>query len=155
MGALCLSTGREANRTNSAMRLAAAVTVVACLAGVVHGYGTGAPLNACGTLVPGHGVDFSTNTDYSLKVTEGQGFSTVTVSSVTGVPFKGFMVQAFDRNGNAVGAFAKAPQTIDCGGAPQSAATHDNPADKTSVSLEWVGPPGATLKAAVVKDFSN
>lgn len=113
---------------------------------------TGAPVEICGTMTPGHPFSpqggespyraFMQKTD----VTEGETVDILLTSPTSGPPFKGFLIEIHPVNGeNPVGTFNPDSdinaQGVACNGNANSAMTHRNLTLKTQVKLQWT-PPG-------------
>lgn len=140
---------------------------------MVLGYSTGAPVQTCYDMVPGHSgesfdplpymTNFNKDTIYSDDIL------TVTLSS-SNKPFKGFLFMAFKNdsasNGaQSIGTFSSITtndnnvQLMDCSPFYENAVTHANPDAKQTVSFEWIPPEGfdgyVTFKATFVEAFDK
>ncbi|KAL0273964.1 UNVERIFIED_CONTAM: hypothetical protein PYX00_006514 [Menopon gallinae] len=119
--------------------------VLATTLAVAYGYGGGAPVEACGDMVPQHHVaPQSTPFPYRISVSKSNIRSGEKVLvTISGKEFKGFFVQG--RVGDVpVGTFEPAPgvKLVDCGGSRGSGASHSDPNPKQQIALTWVAPPG-------------
>nr|CAH0100360.1 unnamed protein product [Daphnia galeata] len=117
----------------------------------IQGFPHGAPPQACGDMIPGHGVSAQQSTSPFMAIVSNMVAETGTPIMLELRPtdsrnnFKGYLVMAFDVNDNSqpIGTF-KQPNTgklIDCGNGRMNAATHSDSSTKTSVTLEWIPPP--------------
>ncbi|RDD38018.1 Ferric-chelate reductase 1 [Trichoplax sp. H2] len=122
------------------------IFVAAC-----NAFSTGAPLTACTNMIPGHSVASQTSTPpYTLTVSASSYTAsstlTLTITATSGGNFKGFFLQARAANSSntvAYGEFFNAPagaKTIACNDLANSAATHANSDQKTSISISWRAP---------------
>ncbi|XP_059479136.1 putative defense protein 3 isoform X2 [Neocloeon triangulifer] len=105
----------------------------------------GAPITACNSMAPVHGGSAQTGpAPYNVSATAIDA-QTVQVSIVAdaGVTFRGFFIQGRSVDTDtAVGSFAAAAdaKSIDCFSNLESASTHIDRTDKTSVSVIWTAP---------------
>ncbi|KAH8028949.1 hypothetical protein HPB51_020876 [Rhipicephalus microplus] len=127
----------------------------------VRGFPRGAPMSACRTMAPSHGlvVDVAgprvTLRAWLLPDTRS---ATVTMSG----RFRGFLVQARSKDDVRVlvpGRFTPTTgaRTLDCDNRDDSAITHLDNTEKTNVTAKWAAPPGwegsVVFKATVVKTY--
>ncbi|XP_068202196.1 defense protein l(2)34Fc-like isoform X2 [Palaemon carinicauda] len=157
---------RERNRSNTK----AGVTpeyergerylIVGCIVGYALAFPQGAPDSACGNHVPQHGgAPVKPNPGYSIDVSQpNNGVYTVTLSAQGNAPFSGYILQAFDSNGNSVGQFsvANSHSKVICNGAGVTH-TGENPNTTTAQFLWQGGNPGARIyfRATVVVSFAE
>ncbi|XP_065906599.1 putative defense protein 3 isoform X2 [Dysidea avara] len=142
----------------------------ALLITVVNSRSSGAPEDACGTttdIVPGHTgspqtspvpytVDLSTLT--GMMYTPGQTY-TITMRGGSDPNFRGFMIQGrVVADDSRTGMFASSGTNYQerCS---NTAATHTNANEKTSVALSWTAPPAGTgpirFRYAFVEAFAT
>lgn len=117
----------------------------------IQGSPNGAPLAACATMTPGHGVGGQQSVSpFTTDLLDGEtvlmdGSVRLELRPQNGVnSFKGFLVMAFDKTDESkpIGTF-KQPvdgKVIDCSGGVMNAVTHTNNLDKKSVTLDWTPP---------------
>ncbi|KAJ1524463.1 hypothetical protein ONE63_010960 [Megalurothrips usitatus] len=139
--------------------LALKIAVLVSAACLVHGYGSGAPPDACGDLVPQHHTDPQNSASpYKVRAATTKTPGTAVVSIKGPEPFKGFFVQC--RVGNTpVGKFINPPSNVklvDCGGGKATGATHNDKSEKSEINLTWKAPPNlkeeVTCRATVAKN---
>lgn len=127
-------------------------SILGCM--LVNGLPSGAPSTACSTIRPSHG----SNTPSSLPVpytvdlsafptrgyVPGQNYNIVLRGSSSNRDFKGFLVQGRVRASDSpAGSFGSGTNyQSQCTG--NSAATHTNRNEKTTVTLVWTAPPAGT-----------
>ncbi|XP_056379298.1 putative ferric-chelate reductase 1 [Hyla sarda] len=145
------------------------LTLLICLAGgldTVFGYSNGQISVACDSMLPSHsnGVPQSSVSPYNITVSN-KTFSpgdviTVTIQSVSGAAFKGFLLQAQSVGGNWItGTFSTTDsntQLLTCT-QPNSAVSHTSNSQKTKITASWTAPQGAgpvVFIATVVQSFS-
>ncbi|XP_060517207.1 putative defense protein Hdd11 [Cylas formicarius] len=139
-----------------------AITTLLSLAGAVWGYSGGAPESVCGDMIPKHPAD-PQKSPFPYKVTVDNGLvkpGQEVKITVTGKPFKGFIIQVRDANQKAVGSFLipaddKFMKAINCHTNKGSAATHKNSTDKSDITLVWKAPEAAgkyTVTATIAQD---
>nr|CAH0100363.1 unnamed protein product [Daphnia galeata] len=118
----------------------------------IGGSSTGAPTQACATMTPEHGFEpqlpisspFKTEIPAGNKVLMDEAVQLELRSQNSLVPFKGYLVMAFDQNNDTqpIGSF-KLPsdgQLIDCIGGVRNAATHKLNNAKQLATVDWVPP---------------
>ncbi|KAK3913715.1 Putative defense protein Hdd11-like [Frankliniella fusca] len=155
------------------LALQVAVLVSAACLVQVHGYGSGAPPDACGDMIPQHHTDPQNSpSPYQIRSAKTKTPGQVIVTITGPEPFKGFMAQC--RVGNTpVGKFINPPSNVklvDCGGGKgvrvspktialhqsQTAATHNDKSEKKEIILTWKAPPNlkeqVTCAATVAKN---
>ncbi|XP_026288002.1 putative defense protein Hdd11 [Frankliniella occidentalis] len=139
--------------------LALKVAVLVSAACLVHGYGSGAPPDACGDMIPQHHTDPQNSASpYQIRSAKTKTPGQVIVTIKGPETFKGFMVQC--RVGNVpVGKFINPPSNVklvDCGDGKGTAATHNDKSDKKEIVLTWKAPPNlkesVTCLATVAKN---
>lgn len=137
------------------------ITILICAALhlKVDAMSTGAPLDACESMLPNHPT-FSPQlseppieVDYPVwSVFPGDKVE-VTIRT-TGVPFRGFFIQARPLSEDTpIGRFSSSDEVnaINCFGMIQSAATHTSSIPKSQVIVEWEAPDITT--EAIVFEF--
>ncbi|CAH1238176.1 FRRS1 [Branchiostoma lanceolatum] len=117
-----------------------------------EGYGNGAPLDACISLMPGHyGTTAQTSPNpYSLVApTQYVPGQSVTVQ-ITGADFQGFLIQARKvGTSTTIGFFTDPPSNVRTNDCPNTmarganSATHNSQAVKRDLSLTWTPPSDA------------
>ncbi|XP_078578458.1 putative ferric-chelate reductase 1 [Branchiostoma floridae x Branchiostoma japonicum] len=134
------------------MRYISCLVLVLCGVGGGEGYGNGAPLEACVTMMPGHfgtSAQISPN-PYSL-VTPSQYVpgQSITVQ-ITGADFQGFLIQARKiGTTTSIGVFTSLPSTVRTNDCPNTvarganSATHNSQAVKRDLTLTWTPPTDA------------
>ncbi|XP_068230903.1 putative ferric-chelate reductase 1 [Palaemon carinicauda] len=95
---------------------------------------------ACNSMMPGHGFPAQTRpSPFQLSANrDNDGKFTVTLSSIDGSQFEGFLIQARDQNDVQIGAFHDADPTariIEC--TPGCAVQHDGERKRTQISARW------------------
>jgi len=136
-------------------------------------YPTGAPLTTCSTMSPKHQNVSPQQSSPPFAVTAGKlsiapgSALKLMLTSTTGTPFKGFLLQARQPEGNdaALGHFTALPnltKPITCAGGYQNspnAVTHADPSERDSLQFEWEAPDyyegPVVFVATVVQDFST
>uniref|UniRef100_A0A023FYL8 Putative secreted protein n=1 Tax=Amblyomma parvum TaxID=251391 RepID=A0A023FYL8_AMBPA len=122
-----------------------AVLLVA-LIGACWAHPDGAPASACATMNPEHKdskhEEAGPSTPYTLvqDKREFKAGDTVAVT-LSGPPFKGFFIKAFDDKNKEVGQFeagGESKPVTECSGV-----THTSAAEKTAVKVLWKAPAGA------------
>ncbi|KAK4009016.1 hypothetical protein OUZ56_014159 [Daphnia magna] len=119
----------------------------------IDGAPDGAPLGACATMTPGHGVDpqLINSSPFKTEIPSGEyaimdntlNLELRSKNDVT--TYKGFLVMAFDKNdatNTPIGTF-KLPsdgKVIDCSGIVGSAATHKFNNEKKLTTVQWTPP---------------
>ncbi|XP_027229672.1 putative defense protein 1 [Penaeus vannamei] len=139
------------------MRLVLVGALVASLGLVAHGWPSGAPENACSSMVPQHvpNPTADQNVDYSLSSSQnGDGTYTVTIKAQNNEMFKGFMVRGFV-DGKPNGSFLNAPTGLTCDNIPNTAATHQDNVLKNQVQLIWQGDANPVFRATIVKNRNS
>uniref|UniRef100_A0A1X7UY64 DOMON domain-containing protein n=1 Tax=Amphimedon queenslandica TaxID=400682 RepID=A0A1X7UY64_AMPQE len=139
---------------------------------------SGAPPQACVSLVPGHGAvpidpalrppPYFIVSDLLMKngslVYEPDETYNISLISVLGATFRGFIVQARDVNGSVIGMMDTSgsngqARLADCPDSNNSTVTHVNNYDKSSVSFQWTAPSGfddiVELRYSVVIMFAS
>nr|XP_050024024.1 defense protein l(2)34Fc-like [Dermacentor andersoni] len=101
----------------------------------------GAPVEACREMRPNHGPDAKESTDKgNLKLTATPHDKRSAKVTLEGT-FKGFLIKAVDSNGTVVGNFTPDMPDIakgtKCDGHNNSAITHTNREEKSSVPVTW------------------
>ena len=130
-----------------AMSLAAVVLL--SYIDVARGYGSGAPNQACETMIPGHNVDAqSPPSPYSLTLPGDESYyggkSNISVK-ITGSTFRGVLLQARTAccSDYAYGSFTVSPsdnmKTTNCNGT-NNTATHSFSANKEDIIVVWHPP---------------
>ncbi|XP_065907241.1 putative defense protein 3 [Dysidea avara] len=142
---------------------------ISLLVAVVNAMPNGAPSSACADIRPMHGSNTGTigppeygpflNNFPGLMYIPEQTY-TISIEPTTGNRFRGFMIQGQTQpGGSPVGTFAASGTNYQAVCDNNTAATHTNRADKTSVSLTWTAPPaGAGLigfRYAVVERYAT
>lgn len=137
------------------------ISVIACTG---HGYKTGAPDAQCLLMTPGHGGTPQTITPpYSLTVNkanyaEGDKLQ-VTLSKTSTGQFKGYLIEARDKNQNILPGFRITGdgKSLTCPNG--NAVTHTENSFKNSVTFEFTAPRTSTgnitMYATVVKDYNT
>uniref|UniRef100_A0A023FLP2 Putative secreted protein n=1 Tax=Amblyomma cajennense TaxID=34607 RepID=A0A023FLP2_AMBCJ len=134
----------------------------AALVGACWAHKDGAPASACATMIPQHNdskhEEAGPSTPYTL-VQDKKDFKAGDTVAVTlsGAPFKGFFIKAFDDKNKEIGQFEASGESkpvTEC-----SAVTHTNPNDKTAVKVIWKAPAGASgqvqFRATVVENYQK
>ncbi|GAB6031631.1 hypothetical protein CHUAL_009391 [Chamberlinius hualienensis] len=137
-----------------------------CIA-LLEAYPTGAPLSTCDTMLPLHRPYSAQNSPSPYVITVSKTLFTVgenvtvAISSPFGNSFKGFLIKALPSgvNSGVAGQFTNNfpyAHYLDCGNLSQSAVTHSDPSNKTSITLFWTtDQPGVySFKATVVESFT-
>ncbi|XP_075722895.1 putative ferric-chelate reductase 1 homolog isoform X6 [Rhipicephalus microplus] len=127
----------------------------------VRGFPRGAPLSACRTMAPSHGLAVNVagpRVTLRARLLPDTRSATVTMSG----RFRGFLVQARSKDDVRVlvpGRFTptNGARTLDCDDRDDSAITHVDNTEKTNVTAKWAAPPGwegsVVFKATVVKTY--
>nr|CAH0100394.1 unnamed protein product [Daphnia galeata] len=132
----------------------------------------GAPQQACSSMTPGHGYNPQTKSSpfIVLPLTNEimqSSFVPIGLSSVTDDYFRGFLVMAFDNDGEPIGRFSDEGdfRFMDCSNGTNvyvnvnNAVTHSTNADKMFVRLNWMPPSYFTgpvhFRATFVKNVSH
>ncbi|XP_035688607.1 putative ferric-chelate reductase 1 [Branchiostoma floridae] len=128
------------------------LVVLLCGVGGSEGYGNGAPLEACVTMMPGHfGTSAQTSPNpYSLvapaQYVPGQSLTV----QITGADFQGFLIQARKvGTTTSIGVFTSLPSTVRTNDCPNTvarganSATHNSQAVKRDLTLTWTPPSDA------------
>uniref|UniRef100_A0A131YNH5 Domon domain of stromal cell-derived receptor 2 n=1 Tax=Rhipicephalus appendiculatus TaxID=34631 RepID=A0A131YNH5_RHIAP len=121
--------------------------VVLCRGAVC--YPNGAPDQACADMVPRHGPGSAASNDKgNLDLTAALHDKRSAKVLLTGT-FKGFLIKAVNKDGGVVsGKFTidkpDMMKGLDCDGHKDSAVTHTNNVDKTSVAVTWTAPDSFT-----------
>lgn len=136
-------------------------------------YPSGAPSSTCSTLAPKHQNVASQQSSPPFAVTAGKlsvapgSKLKLMLTSTTGTPFKGFLLQARQPDGSdaAIGQFSALPnltKTLTCAGGYQNTpntVTHADPSERGSLQFEWEAPDyyegPVVFVATVVQDFST
>lgn len=115
----------------------------------VNALPTGAPLEACDSMLPSH-LPFSpqpSEPPVSVNITKWAIFPNerveITIQADEGIQFRGFFVQARSLSDDIpIGRFTPRNEVnaINCFGMIQSAATHTNSMPKSEIVLEWEAP---------------
>ncbi|XP_018008686.1 defense protein l(2)34Fc [Hyalella azteca] len=140
-------------------------SVLVLLLGYSNAHSAGAPSSACNSLTPDHGpgttITSGGQPPYTLDAPARVAPGAATTVSISGAPFKGFIVRAMDAQGNNGGASflpGTGYQTLDCN-APDDTATHVFSGNGVnSVKLQWSAPkqPGMyRIVATIVKSYSE
>ncbi|KAK8772316.1 hypothetical protein V5799_024440 [Amblyomma americanum] len=117
------------------------------LVGACWAHPDGAPASACATMNPEHNdskhEEAGPSTPYTL-VQDKKDFKAGDTVAVTlsGAPFKGFFIKAFDDKNKEIGQFEASGESkpvTECSGV-----THTNSAEKTAVKVLWKAPAGAS-----------
>ncbi|PNF24839.1 putative ferric-chelate reductase 1 [Cryptotermes secundus] len=136
-------------------------------------YPSGAPSSTCSTLSPKHSSVPAQQSSSPYAVTPGKPSIApgsklrLMMTSTTGTPFKGFMLQARKPEGSdsAIGQFTALPnltKTFTCPGGyqnSQNTVTHADPSKRDNLEFEWEAPDyyegSVIFVATVVQDFST
>ncbi|XP_069683115.1 putative ferric-chelate reductase 1 homolog [Periplaneta americana] len=149
-------------------------TVVLALLSNIECYPSGAPSATCTSLSPSHqsaspqeSASPFALTPVKPSVAPGSKLK-LKLTSTTGSPFRGFILQARSPQGSdgaAIGQFTTFPnltKTFSCaGGYPnsQNTATHSDPSERTNLEFEWEAPDyyegPIVFTATVVQDFTT
>ncbi|CAJ1060417.1 uncharacterized protein LOC117806328 [Xyrichtys novacula] len=113
----------------------------------VRGFSSGGFPQSCGTMLPQHGVG-PTVTDAPFEISYVQGNEgdpfTVTLRSTDGGRFLGFMLEAREEGGPAVGRFSGVDGNpvflLNCDGLTASAISQRNSQPKTTHQVKWMPP---------------
>ncbi|KDR19521.1 Putative ferric-chelate reductase 1-like protein, partial [Zootermopsis nevadensis] len=131
---------------------------------------SGAPHSTCFTLAPKHHGAPAQQTLSPFAVTAGKlsvapgSKLKLMVTSTTGIPFKGFVLQArkSEDSDSAIGEFTALPnltKAFTCAGGYQNTVTHADPSERDSLEFEWEAPDfyegSIIFVATVVQDFST
>ncbi|EFX80354.1 hypothetical protein DAPPUDRAFT_304084 [Daphnia pulex] len=129
----------------------------------VNGEEEGAPPEACATMTPGHPFDpqllssapFKTEIPAGNSVPMGDTVRIELRAQNSLIPFKGFLVMAFDVNDDTkpIGTF-KLPsdgKVIDCLQGVGNAATHQWKDDKKLVTIDWIPPTSEYTGTAIFR----
>jgi hypothetical protein len=124
-------------------------------------YTTGAPADACSSMMPGHYASPQTSdSPYTITVTtDGSGVYTVVLgkSTTSTAPFMGFLIQARVAETQVIiGTFGTPPEGTryqECDGVATNSVTHTTKANKDSVTLSWTSPGGDLTGSNFVVTF--
>ncbi|GAB6031632.1 hypothetical protein CHUAL_009392 [Chamberlinius hualienensis] len=134
-------------------------------AAVVHSHPDGAPLSACDTMRPNHQFYQPQNSTPPYQITVSNNSPAVgepievTISAPTGEQFQGFLIKALPEEAliGVAGLFVNTlpnAHYLNCSGIDQSAVTHSDPNNKTSVTVSWsVDTPGSYNLIATVAEY--
>lgn len=138
-----------------------------------QGYGSGAPEEACASLVPAHSADGgprSTPAPFAVTplragVAPGAAVAVRIESIRTGTTFKGFLLQAVDADGDdstPLGHFVDHPeeaQPLSCRSDAEDSATHSSADEKSTLTLTWVAPADfegrVRFRSSFVQDYAT
>uniref|UniRef100_A0ABM0MQ12 Defense protein 1-like n=1 Tax=Saccoglossus kowalevskii TaxID=10224 RepID=A0ABM0MQ12_SACKO len=128
----------------------------------VCGFGTGAPQNACGSMIPQHGEQSGTlemqsmdTCPYSLNVSRAEFEPGEEIYvEVTGDIFRGILVQAHEpQSDTPVGTFGPPPdgaQHLACS-SERDSLTHTNSNLKTGITFTWIAPQAGSIPGGAVE----
>ena len=125
------------------------ITAFLCVLSTINANRKGAPLEACQNMKPRHGTGAQSSVaPYNISV-EPMHYSsgttvTVTLMGLSTTKFKGYLLtmRRVEDNTTIVAGFSvpNRGQLLACDGQNNSAVTHTEGADKTSVSFTWTAP---------------
>merc|ERR1711976_240721 len=125
----------------------------------------GAPVEACGDLLPAHGLPpQSSPAPFKVEVERHGDHADVTIERTSGKEFRGFAIQGKDASGQITGRFeildAAESRILSCPGGDdaENTVTHTNNNLKSSITVEYYPPAGSdiseiTMTASVVVDL--
>ncbi|XP_074044343.1 ferric-chelate reductase 1-like isoform X2 [Macrotis lagotis] len=114
----------------------------------VANYANGKVMEACHTMVPGHGATPQSDPIHKVKVNQTSFLpgDTITVT-LSGPQFKGFLIEARkakNSKSDVIGSFTlidkEVSQLLTCAGKEDSAVSHTSPSKKSQVQVYWNAP---------------